>query len=73
MRKDVGALNFFVNGIDQGVAATNVPERVFGVIDLYGQASQATIVQSSERASAAAVTALTDAGPSSISSSTIYR
>ena len=29
---------------DQGPAATNVPDRVYGVIDLYGQAAQATII-----------------------------
>lgn len=37
-------MNFYVNGIDQGQAATNVPENVFGVVDLYGQAAQATII-----------------------------
>jgi hypothetical protein len=41
VRKETGVLNFFVNGEDQGPAATNVPERVYGVIDLYGQAAQA--------------------------------
>ncbi|KAA0185581.1 hypothetical protein HAZT_HAZT006935 [Hyalella azteca] len=40
-----GAVHFFVNGVDQGVAATGVPETVYGVVDLYGQAAQATIVQ----------------------------
>lgn len=44
MRNELGTLHFFVNGVDQGEASINVPERVFGVIDLYGQASQATIV-----------------------------
>ncbi|XP_028049148.1 neuralized-like protein 4 [Monomorium pharaonis] len=44
MRKDNSTLHFYVNGADQGVAAMNVPERVYGVIDLYGQAAQATIV-----------------------------
>ncbi|KYN44842.1 Neuralized-like protein 4 [Trachymyrmex septentrionalis] len=44
MRKDNATLHFYVNGADQGVAAMNVPERVYGVIDLYGQAAQATIV-----------------------------
>lgn len=44
MRNELGTLHFFVNGVDQGEASTNVPERVYGVIDLYGQASQATIV-----------------------------
>ncbi|XP_014472796.1 PREDICTED: neuralized-like protein 4 isoform X2 [Dinoponera quadriceps] len=44
MRKDNGMLHFFVNGADQGMAAMGVPEKVYGVIDLYGQAAQATIV-----------------------------
>ncbi|CAG2213549.1 unnamed protein product [Mytilus edulis] len=43
-RRADGTLNFYVNGIDQGQAATNVPENVFGVVDLYGQAAQATII-----------------------------
>lgn len=42
--RDSGALHFLVNGVDQGEAATNIPPRVYGVIDLYGQAAQATIV-----------------------------
>ena len=44
VRKETGTVHFFVNGIDQGAAASNVPENVFGVIDLYGRASQATII-----------------------------
>ncbi len=36
-----------MNGVDQGEAATNVPPDVYGVIDLYGQAAQATIIDSS--------------------------
>uniref|UniRef100_T1IVE5 NHR domain-containing protein n=1 Tax=Strigamia maritima TaxID=126957 RepID=T1IVE5_STRMM len=44
IRKDNGTLHFYVNGIDQGSAASNVPERVYGVIDLYGQAAQATLL-----------------------------
>ncbi|KAF2900858.1 hypothetical protein ILUMI_05336 [Ignelater luminosus] len=44
VRKESGLLHFFVNGVDQGTAATNVAERVYGVIDLYGQAVEATIV-----------------------------
>ncbi|KAG1679563.1 Neuralized-like protein 4 [Nymphon striatum] len=47
VRKENGTVHFFVNGVDQGPAATNVPEEVFGVIDLYGQAVQATIVDQS--------------------------
>lgn len=44
MLNESGTLHFYVNGVDQGEASINVPERVYGVIDLYGQASQATIV-----------------------------
>ena len=44
MRKDDGTLHFYVNSVDQGPAATNVPPNVYGVIDLYGQAAQATLV-----------------------------
>lgn len=35
MRKDDGTLHFFVNGIDQGPAATNVPEKIHGVVGKY--------------------------------------
>ncbi|KAF4514225.1 UNVERIFIED_CONTAM: hypothetical protein B566_EDAN019492, partial [Ephemera danica] len=48
MRLSNGTLHFFVNGTDQGVAASGIPERVYGVIDLYGQAAQASIVSSQE-------------------------
>ena len=43
VRKDNGTVHFFVNSEDQGPAATNVPDRVYGVIDLYGQAAQVCI------------------------------
>ncbi|XP_061386912.1 neuralized-like protein 4 [Musca vetustissima] len=65
VRKDDGTLHFFVNGVDQGPAATNVPERVYGVIDLYGQAAQASIVDTSECNSP-------DTGNSTISNTTLY-
>lgn len=48
VRRDDGTLHFWVNGVDQGAAAKNVPERVHGVIDLYGQAAQVSIVDTSE-------------------------
>ena len=48
VRKDSGVLHFYVNGEDQGPAATNVPEHVYGVIDLYGQAAQATVIDLSD-------------------------
>ncbi|XP_060710801.1 neuralized-like protein 4 isoform X5 [Hemiscyllium ocellatum] len=44
MRKDDGSLHFFVNNVDQGLAASNVPSSVYAVVDLYGQAAQATII-----------------------------
>lgn len=66
LRKDNGNLYFYVNSVEQGLAATNVPENVFGVVDLYGQAAQATIMQHSDHCSSEVM-------PSSISSSTIYR
>ncbi|CAB3373695.1 Hypothetical predicted protein [Cloeon dipterum] len=44
MRLADGTLHFYVNGTDQGVAATGVPDAVYGVIDLYGQASRASVV-----------------------------
>ncbi|ODN05476.1 Neuralized-like protein 4, partial [Orchesella cincta] len=44
LRKENGDLHFYVNGVDQGIASSDVPEAVYGVIDLYGQAAQATII-----------------------------
>ncbi|XP_064900256.1 neuralized-like protein 4 [Columba livia] len=45
LRRDDGTLHFFVNGVAQGPAAWNVPPNVFAVVDLYGQAAQATILE----------------------------
>uniref|UniRef100_A0AAY5EGW9 Neuralized-like protein 4 n=1 Tax=Electrophorus electricus TaxID=8005 RepID=A0AAY5EGW9_ELEEL len=44
VRKDDGSLHFFVNGVPQGPAAWNIPPSVYAVVDLYGQAAQATIM-----------------------------
>ncbi|XP_051523046.1 neuralized-like protein 4 isoform X2 [Myxocyprinus asiaticus] len=44
VRKEDGSLHFFVNGVAQGPAAWNVPTSVYAVVDLYGQAAQATIM-----------------------------
>ncbi len=35
-RKAGGDLHFYINGLDQGVAATKVPQQMWGVVDLYG-------------------------------------
>lgn len=66
MRKENATLHFYVNGVDQGAAAMSVPERVYGVIDLYGQAAQATIVDNREFCSPAT-------NNSSFSNTTLYR
>ncbi|XP_022686175.1 neuralized-like protein 4 isoform X3 [Varroa jacobsoni] len=39
-----GHVHFVINGVDQGVAATDVPEGVYGVVDLYGRSAQVSIV-----------------------------
>jgi neuralized-like protein 4 len=39
-------LVFYINGVSQGVAADDLPARVFAVIDLYGKCAQVTIVDS---------------------------
>ncbi len=44
MRTEEGTLHFYVNGVDQGAAGQGVPNNVYGVIDLYGQAAQASII-----------------------------
>jgi hypothetical protein len=41
-----GELVFFINGESQGVAADDLPTRIFAVVDLYGKCAQATIVDS---------------------------
>jgi len=44
-------LHLFINGTDQGIAATDLPSYVFAVIDLYGQCEQISIVGLSEESS----------------------
>ena len=46
MRKDDGSLHFFVNNSDLGCAAQGVPANVYGVVDLFGQCAQVTIISS---------------------------
>ncbi|XP_038624144.1 neuralized-like protein 4 [Tachyglossus aculeatus] len=48
VRREDGTLHFFVNGVAQGPAAWNVPPAVYAVVDLYGQAAQATIVDDAD-------------------------
>ena len=48
MRKTNGNLHFYINGLDQGVAATRVPNHMWGVVDLYGMTVKVTIVDRDE-------------------------
>ena len=44
IRHSNGDLHYFINGLDQGIATTNVPQTVWGVIDLYGMTTKVTII-----------------------------
>lgn len=46
MRTTEDELMFYVNGVCQGVAAENLPERLFAIVDLYGKCAQVTIMDS---------------------------
>ncbi len=50
IRKATGSLHYYINGIDQGVAATKVPQTVWGVVDLYGMAVKVAILEASVQA-----------------------
>ena len=56
MRKEDGSLHFFVNGTDVGCAATGVPAAVYGVLDLFGQCTQVTIVSKAEESTGVEIT-----------------
>ena len=45
MRSAEGNLHFFVNGVDQGQAASHIPPSVYAVIDLYGKCAQVTVTE----------------------------
>lgn len=49
MKKSNGNLHYYINGRDQGVAATRVAQILWGVIDLYGMTIKVTIVDLDER------------------------
>lgn len=48
MRKSNGNLHYYINGRDQGVAASRVSSQLWGVIDLYGMTIKVTIVDADE-------------------------
>ncbi|XP_066158319.1 neuralized-like protein 4 isoform X2 [Euwallacea fornicatus] len=66
VRKENGQLHFFVNGVDQGSAANNVPDKVYGVIDLYGQCVAVSLIDMYDFASP-------DTNNSILSNATLYR
>ena len=43
IRTTHGDLVFFVNGVSQSVAASDLPEKVWAVVDLYGKCAQVTL------------------------------
>ncbi|XP_046397217.1 neuralized-like protein 4 [Ischnura elegans] len=44
-RTNTGALHFYYNGVDQGPAFSNIPHPVYGIVELYGNAAMASIVE----------------------------
>ena len=45
LRTAGGTLHLYVNGVDQGPAATGIPSRVWAVVDMYGKCAQVTVVE----------------------------
>jgi len=45
MRTSVGVLHLYVNGVDQGPAATGIPSCMWAVVDMYGKCAQVTVVE----------------------------
>lgn len=43
MRCSDETLHYYLDGVDQGVACSEVPSGLYAVIDLYGQCAQVTI------------------------------
>lgn len=44
VKKSNGNLHYFINGLDQGVAATRVRSGLWGVVDLYGMACKVIFI-----------------------------
>ncbi|XP_071142812.1 neuralized-like protein 4 isoform X2 [Mytilus edulis] len=44
MKASDSTLHFYLNGIDHGKAFSNLPEVVYGVVDLYGKCCQVSII-----------------------------
>ena len=46
IRKSNGNLHYFINGLDQGVAASRLPAQIWGVVDLYGMTVKVRVTTS---------------------------
>ncbi|CAG2228769.1 unnamed protein product [Mytilus edulis] len=44
MKASDSTLHFYLNGIDHGKAFSNLPEVVYGVVDIYGNCCQVSII-----------------------------
>ena len=49
LRTSSGALHFYVNGVDQGQAAIDIPATVYAIVDMYGKCAQVSVVDDSNR------------------------
>jgi len=49
MRTSNGTLHLYVNGVDQGTAATGIPSCIWAVVDMYGKCAQVTVVEETVR------------------------
>jgi hypothetical protein len=43
-----GSLVFSINGVEQGVAAANLPDQLYAVVDVYGQCSQVKLTTATQ-------------------------
>lgn len=48
-RTQEGNLKFYINGEDMGVAASNLPEMVFAVVELFGSTVAVSITSSKQQ------------------------
>ncbi|KAG8239582.1 hypothetical protein J437_LFUL019256 [Ladona fulva] len=45
MKSKYGTLHFFIDGVDQGPAASKIPDTVYAVFQVYSDATQGTIIE----------------------------
>lgn len=48
-RTNEGSLKFYVNGEDMGIAASNIPEMVYAVVELFGTTVAVSITSSKQQ------------------------